>query len=169
MAFGPLGRAWQQRIKWGGTYDKKWLNEKYPFLPDDFDDRYFQAAPEDQQIAYPKGGERVELLNLTPAGNTSFRLPALTVPVEFFLRSGETKEAVGVIDTIVLEPDLKRFQLSWRCSIPIRRNMRELRMILAGSQPLSWYREHGLMPEIDKPHYGSLANLSEAKRQMVGK
>ena len=25
MAFGPIGRAWQPRLKYAGTYDQKWL------------------------------------------------------------------------------------------------------------------------------------------------
>src|SRR5262249_45980580 len=52
MAFGPVGRAWQPRPKWAGTYDQKWKDETYPFLPADFDERYFQAAPDDQQTDY---------------------------------------------------------------------------------------------------------------------
>ena len=44
MAFGPVGRSWQPRIKWAGTYDKKWLDETFPFLPGDFDERYFQCT-----------------------------------------------------------------------------------------------------------------------------
>ena len=27
MAFGPVGRAWQPRPKWAGTYDQKWLDD----------------------------------------------------------------------------------------------------------------------------------------------
>jgi len=28
MAFGPIGRAWQQRLRWAGTYDQKWLDQQ---------------------------------------------------------------------------------------------------------------------------------------------
>jgi hypothetical protein len=47
MAFGPLGRSWRPRVQWAGTYDQKWLDTKHPLLPDDFDERYFQCAPEE--------------------------------------------------------------------------------------------------------------------------
>ena len=50
VAFGPLGRGWPLRARFGGTYDDKWLKDDFPFLPKDFDERYYQAAPEDQQI-----------------------------------------------------------------------------------------------------------------------
>ena len=53
MAFGPIGRGWPSRIRYAGTYDQNWIDNVFPFLPDDFDSRYFQCAPEDQQIAAP--------------------------------------------------------------------------------------------------------------------
>ena len=42
MAFGPVGRAWQPRPKFAGTYDQNWLDNVFPFLPADFDDHYYQ-------------------------------------------------------------------------------------------------------------------------------
>ena len=50
MSFGPIGRNFKSRVTLAGTYDKKWLDEIYPFLPADFDEQYYQAAPPDQQI-----------------------------------------------------------------------------------------------------------------------
>src|SRR5262249_23183462 len=92
MAFGPIGRAFLQRLAFAGTYDQQWLDNVFPFLPGDFDDRYFQAAPSDQQFPYPHGGELVVLTNLTPQGQTTFRLPRLLVPVEFVDASFEPVE-----------------------------------------------------------------------------
>ncbi|MBV9342187.1 MAG: DUF2169 domain-containing protein, partial [Acidobacteria bacterium] len=66
MAFGPIGRAWPPRSKHAGTYDQEWVDNVFPFLPADFDHRYYQCAPEDQQTDYIRGGERVVLDNLTP-------------------------------------------------------------------------------------------------------
>jgi hypothetical protein len=127
MAFGPVGRSWQPRIKWAGTYDQAWLDEKFPFLPDDFDERYYQCAPEDQQTDYLAGGEVVELVNLTPRGRTFFRLPGrLELPVVFFPRTGATKEVSAVVDTLELKPDQGCFLLVWRASIPLQRTVREV-------------------------------------------
>ena len=55
MALGPVGRGWQPRLGFAGTYDQGWLDNVFPFLPADFREDYYQAAPADQQIAYPKG------------------------------------------------------------------------------------------------------------------
>jgi len=53
-----LGRRnWEPRYKLAGTYDQKWLDDVFPFLPADFDERYYQAAPEDQQVPWLKGGD----------------------------------------------------------------------------------------------------------------
>ena len=61
QAFSPIGRNWQPRYQLAGTYDAKWLANRAPLWPDDFDERYFQAAPVDQIIPYPVGGEPIEL------------------------------------------------------------------------------------------------------------
>ncbi len=140
MAFGPVGRAWQPRPKWAGTYDKHWLDNVSPFLPADFKEEYFQAAPADQQMDYPLGGEEVELLNLTPKGRSTFKLPKLDVPIEFSLRGNKPKEMDAVIDTIVFEPDFGRFLMLWRTSLPLRRNIFEVTGVVAGKMSPGWYR-----------------------------
>ena len=95
MGFGPIGRNWAPRYPLAGTYDQNWLDNVFPFLPADFDDRYYQAAPEDQQIDYPQGGEEVQLLNLTPEGRTRFRLPTIDVPVVFFRKRRRARAQAG--------------------------------------------------------------------------
>ncbi|HET6470117.1 MAG TPA: DUF2169 domain-containing protein, partial [Geminicoccaceae bacterium] len=121
MGLGPLGRGWQPRLAWAGTYDQHWLDNVFPFLPPDFDDRYHQAAPEDQQIEHPVGGEEVTLVNLTPEGRTAFRLPQVEVPVVFFRKEGGREETAAKLDTILIEPNLERLMLTWRASLPLRR------------------------------------------------
>ena len=133
MSFGPLGRSWQQRIRFAGTYDQKWLDNQFPFLPEDFDARYFQSAPEDQQIDYPRGGEEVILIHLTPQSRTAFRLPPdLRLPVLFHRREGGLTEVPAVVDTVLLEPDEGRLTLVWRASIPLRRSIREVTRVTLG-------------------------------------
>jgi hypothetical protein len=162
MAFGPVGRAWQPRPKLAGTYDQKWIDERFPFLPADFDERYFQAAADDQQIDHPRGGEQVELVNLTPEGQTEFKLPKMSVPFEFFYKNSDRKRMAGVVDTIVLEPDHGRFQISRRVCLPLRRNLHEIRLAVVGRLPDEWYWEQGL--ERRKRRFKSLADLAAWNR-----
>lgn len=153
MSFGPVGRAWQPRVKLAGTYDQAWLENVFPFLPMDFDERYYQAAPADQQMDYPRGRETVVLSNLTPEGLTSFLLPDVKVPVVFYLKHRDNVETTATLDTIVIEPDLNRFILTWRASLPLRKNMFEVGQVLVGEMPRGWYRAR----ELGKTYYPSLA------------
>ncbi len=159
MSFGPVARGWLPRYKLAGTYDQNWLDNIFPFLPPDFDEAYYQSAPPDQQMPYPKGGEEVVLTNLTPEGDTRFRLPEVPVPIEFSLKNYERKMISGVIDTIVIEPDKKRFMMTWRASLPLKRNMFEVTQVVVGKMPKAWYRAR----ELGKTYYPTLGALVRAK------
>jgi hypothetical protein len=163
MAFGAIGRAWLPRVKFTGTYDQNWIDNIFPFLPPDFDEHYFQAAPPDQQMDYPRGGEEVILKNLTPEGLCTFRLPSLDMPVVFYPKRGENIETNAVIDTILIEPDLQRFTMTWRSHIPLRKNMFEVEQILVGEMPKGWYRAR----ELGKTYYPSLAALVADKKGVL--
>jgi hypothetical protein len=160
MGFGPIGRNWVPRYPLAGTYDQNWLDNVFPFLPQDFDERYYQAAPEDQQIDYPQGGEEVQLLNLTPAGRTRFLLPTIDVPVVFFRKDAEPEHKQAVLDTIVIEPDLGRVLLTWRASVPLKRNMFEMVQVLVGQMSRAWWRAR----QLGKTYYPSIDALIRAYR-----
>ena len=127
MALGPIGRSWPDRLKYTGTYDEAWTETRAPFWPEDFDERYFQAAPPDQQIPYPKGGESVVLQHLTPEGHTRFALPEKQMPILVVPHRGAAIELDAVIDTVVIEPDLGRFSMTWRASLPLRQSCFEIK------------------------------------------
>jgi hypothetical protein len=149
MALGPLGRNFDPRFRFAGTYDDRWLENGFPFLPGDFDPRYFQCAPPEQQIAHPKGLEEFELLNLTPEGRARFRLPALDVPVEVTNAHYERHEIRAALDTVLIDGDARTVMLSWRASHPLRRNLLELRQIVVGRMSRAWYRAR----ELGKSYY----------------
>lgn len=77
--FAPLDFMWPQRSRKLGTYDDKWLQERWPFYPDDMDWTYFNAAPDDQQMdRFFEGGESIIVRNMhrtRPVLET--RVPAL--------------------------------------------------------------------------------------------
>ena len=155
MAFGAVARGSLPRASFAGTYDDDWLENRFPFLPDDFDDRYHQSAPEDQQIPYPRGGEEVELSNLILGGSVRFRLPSVEVPVEFTRQGFESERVAAVMDTVLIEPDLSRFLLVWRASIALKRNVFEVPMCVVGRMPNGWYRARRL----GKQYYSNLREL----------
>lgn len=160
MSFGPVGRGWSSRLVHAGTYDQRWIDETFPFLPADFNEAYYQAAPVDQQIPFLKGGEEVTLVNLTPEGRTSFRLPKIDVPVTFFRRAGGHEQRTAALDTIVLQPDLRMLTLTWRAQMPLRRNIFEIPAFLVGTMSSGWWRAR----ELGKRWYPSLAHAVKRSR-----
>jgi hypothetical protein len=110
---------------------------------------------------YPAGGEEVVLENLTPTKLAPFKLPKLDMPIEFSLRNGERKELSAVIDTVVMEPDLLRFQVVWRTNMPLRRNIFEVAGIVAGRMSPGWYRARAT----GKEHYRSLQEIVVSKER----
>src|SRR5262249_14829001 len=124
---------------------------------------YFQTAPEDQQVDKIVGGEPVILLNLTPDGRRDFRLPIMDVPVVFFRRRGARDEMKGVLDTVLIEPDLGRMNLVWRASLPLPRTIFDVTQILVGTKSRAWWRSI----EGSKAYYPSLADMAKRKSDAV--
>jgi len=160
MAFGPVGRGWAERLKFAGTYDDDWLANVFPFLPADFQPAYYQTAPADQQLPYLKGGEEVFLENLTPEGRVSFQLPTLDVPVVFFRKRGGRHETTGVIDSLLIEPDLGMFSMTWRAHLPLKRNIFEIPQVLVGRKSRAWWRAR----ELGKDYYPSIEHLARQRK-----
>ncbi len=111
---GAIARWWSPRREYAGTYDQRWLEERMPLWAIDFDDRYHQSAPADQQTAgFLRGGEVVELTNLTPNGVWRFVLPKVHLGfTSFFGR--EDQHHVGHLDAVIVEPDIGRVMLVWQ-------------------------------------------------------
>lgn len=128
MSFGCVGRSWLPRYPLAGTYNHVWLDDVFPLLPDDFDPSYHQAAPPDQQVPHPRGGERVALLNLSPEATLAFEFPRLDIRVTF-VRGGERVTQPAVVDTVLLEPDESRMQVTLRTSLPLIRDIFEIKHV----------------------------------------
>lgn len=162
MSFGARARNVAGRVRYAGTYDTRWTEERAPLWPADFDDRYFQCAPEDQQMPFPKGGEVLTLENMTPAGLLRFRLPRCELPVVFVPRHGPTVQRDAVVDTVLVEPDAARVMLTWRASLPMRRSVFDLREVVVGRTA----RAHAVaVRQATKVHYPSLGEAVRALRR----
>lgn len=122
VAFSAIARHWAPRRQYAGTYDEAWQKNVFPFLPNDFDERFHQCAPEDQQMDYPKGGEPVILRHLMAGrDHMEFRLPAFdTVHFRVLRKDYSTEMPQPVVDTLYFEPDEGRFSAVWRASVPTR-------------------------------------------------
>ena len=132
MALGPMGRGWPDRLRYGGTYDQNWIDNVFPFLPADFDERYFQMAPEDQQIDFPEGGTPVTLVNLTPSGREAFRLPDTALPIRIFRGREICLDATPRPDTLIFDTEARVFMLVWRVWVPMQRIITEFTQAWVG-------------------------------------
>ncbi|HKD39538.1 MAG TPA: DUF2169 domain-containing protein [Myxococcaceae bacterium] len=126
---GALGRHWEPRRSFAGTMDERWKKERMPLLPLDFDERYNQVAPR-KLIApsYLRGGEPVELQNLCEDGPLRFNLPRLVFFVGARTDDG-LLEHRPALDTVLLEPNERRFELTWRAAIPSPKRSSRLRAV----------------------------------------
>jgi hypothetical protein len=125
MALGPIARVTPQRARFAGTYDDNWKDNIFPFLPPDFDERYYQCAPQDQHIAPPAPGTPVVIIGMTPQGREEFRLPDTNLPVLVFRGRELALDITLRPDTLAFDCEARQFTLAWRCEAPIRRIITE--------------------------------------------
>jgi len=135
QGLGIIGRAWQQRQALAGTYDAQWLEDRHPYLPDDFDFAYWNGAHSDLQIDYPAGDEKIELINLCPHGSQATRqdntgntiltmvLPNRRIRLNTMDQEGRVAVLDMQIDTLVIEPDHCRLGVVWRQVLPLSANV----------------------------------------------
>jgi hypothetical protein len=116
--FGAIDAFWSPRREYLGTYDGDWERDRKPLLPEDWDPRSRLCSPPDQQPpSHLHGGEVVELINLTPGGHWTFRLPRVHLRFTTQIRN-RTEEHRGQLSTVVIEPDKKRVLLVWLSTLP---------------------------------------------------
>ncbi len=141
IAFSAVPRNSLWRRCFAGTYDAAWRRDQFPLVPEDFDERFHQCAPEDQQMDYPQGGEEVILRHMMegrPA--VRFWLPRLDLHKVHVLRRDYSVESPkAVVDTLFFEPDASRFSAVWRASVPIRRRVHEFDTIAVGQVDPAWW------------------------------
>jgi len=135
---GPIGRHWEPRRSYVGTYDDAWLAERAPLPPLNHDDRVNNCASPGLHSDIPlRGNEEVSLLNLVPGGGaTQFLLPGVGVEIEFRVKNRAPEVFVPhldtiIIDTLQLEPDEPpAVELVWRASVRAPRRMKDARVIV---------------------------------------
>jgi len=121
--FGFVAPSWGPRLAFAGTYDDAWKSRRFPLLPEDFDPRFYNAGhPELVSKQFFRGGEAIRVLNASRGGSLAFYLPAVTVRVDFYI-NGTVKQEVCNLNTVLIEPDEARLQLTWRASVRCHRKI----------------------------------------------
>ena len=137
---GAIGRHWEPRRKYVGTYDARWLEDRAPLPPLDQDDRMnLCATPELVAVPPLRGGEEAALYNLQPGGGTtSFLLPRIAVELEFRVKDRVPEIVRPYLDTVVIdtlanprkEDKPLTIEYVWRASVKAPRRMKDARVIV---------------------------------------
>ncbi|WP_233165992.1 DUF2169 domain-containing protein [Archangium sp. Cb G35] len=117
VGVGPVAPAWQPRKRFAGTYDEQWQATRAPYLPRDFRPEFFHLAP--AALCVPerlKGGEPVELSNVSPQGSHRFALPKCELGVTVRI-AGRSEHPPLRLETVLLEPEEGQVCLTWRGSV----------------------------------------------------
>lgn len=127
IGFGPIAPNWEPRILHSGTYDEAWKKTRMPYLPLDFDPRFFNIAAKPLVFAYPlSGGEPVAISGFHPRGMQRFDLPRCELNVEATIGSplGSTTETLPYhLETVAIEPTIERFSLTFRGALRVDKDM----------------------------------------------
>jgi hypothetical protein len=130
---------WLQRNRFAGTYDARWQRTRAPLWPRDFDTRFFQAAPADQQVpGYLRGGEPLVLHNLVPEGTVQLVLPRLRIHVETQFKDGD-ESTDAVLHTVFVETEERRLTLVWHAAQRCHGREHKLRQsVIKWEGPQTW-------------------------------
>jgi len=135
---GVIGRHWEPRRRFMGTYDTAWRKQRAPLMPIDQDDKAnLCASPGLTSVPPLVGGEDVALLNLTPAGGTtSFRLPKIRVEVTLKTKGRAPEVLAPYVDTVLLDtvapeaPVQVAVELVWRASFRPPRRLKDAEIVV---------------------------------------
>jgi hypothetical protein len=130
VGFGPIMTHWSPRREHAGTFDARWRALRMPLLPEDHDPRFNNVAhpslqfPEHLAPGDPIGVHGMSLDALV------FALPALPVAVSARFQTGEREVQRPLIDTVLIQPELRRVEIVARAVFRIGRGVRALREVV---------------------------------------
>ncbi|MBW3698163.1 DUF2169 domain-containing protein [Vibrio sp. T187] len=116
--FGPVPPFFESRLTFAGTFDEHWEETRRPMLPTDFDKRFYQSAPVDQQCkGYLLGGERMVMSGFCHDDTILFRIPSEQyVAIAKF--QDETYQSDMSIYTVFVDSEQKTVSVSYTAAFP---------------------------------------------------
>ena len=113
--FAMIPPNWMPRKSFAGTFDQLWERDRMPLWPEDFDSRFFLAAPADLVSDVPlRGGEPCVLRHLSQSGDLRFSLPRVHLSFSTETMSRQRIPHRAQLDRIYIEPDALKLVLVWR-------------------------------------------------------
>lgn len=115
--FAVSAPHWKPRSAHAGTYDETWQTQRAPYLPEDFDRRFFNMAHTD--LVYPgflSGGEPVEINNMNPHGTLKFSLPHVRLNTVVSIAEDSVQPQFN-LETLIIEPNELKLSMVWRAAV----------------------------------------------------
>jgi uncharacterized protein YjbI with pentapeptide repeats len=117
--FGPIGARWPARARLLGGAEPPALDRGIVEIPEDFDWRWFHAAPADQQIDFLTGDEWIALDGMHPSQpRLQSRLPQVRAEARWYQETSEGPTEARAIelgaDTLTIDADRQTCWVLWR-------------------------------------------------------
>lgn len=127
--FAPVAPYWHPRANFAGTYDEHWQHNRAPYLPEDYQPRFMNMAPEDQIFReFLRGGEPVSIVGMHPMGELHFQLPKVELVNRLQMQSRELKASFD-LETVHVYPNQLQLSMVWRSAFPCGRHSRTIRQV----------------------------------------
>jgi uncharacterized protein YjbI with pentapeptide repeats len=144
--FAPIPPSWPQRSAKLRGPDGQWRRHRWPWLPEQFDYTFFNAAPPDQWIdGFFRGDESLQFENMHPEHAVyTTRLPGMRARCFVTRRQGDDDsqpaslcEVPLSLDTLWVDMDQEKLALVWRGRTPVRSvKLRDVESLLVLLEPL---------------------------------
>lgn len=134
---GAIMTHWSPRRELAGTFDDLWRMTRMPALPIDFDIRFNNVA-HPSLIFHPflQPGEVVSVLGMSEE-LVRFAIPNLGLVVRARTDHVGTQQVALQVDTILIEPGLRRVELTARAAFPTGRGHAVLRELTLDRETVS--------------------------------
>lgn len=115
VGYGAIASHWQPRAGYAGTFDQSWRDTRMPLMPRDFDRRFNNVAHPSLQFAEGLApGTRIAVGGMTPEGSWHVDLPPVPVVLRGSYEDGKVLEVRPQVDTVLIEPEQDRVELTLR-------------------------------------------------------
>ncbi|NOX90998.1 MAG: DUF2169 domain-containing protein [Gammaproteobacteria bacterium] len=115
--FGVCAPHWLPRAAYAGTYDEAWQAGRAPYLPEDFDKRFFNMAHPD--LVYPgflNGGEPVTITHMHSCGTINFEIPYIRLHANVTVAGSSVQPSFN-LETLIMEPNRLKLGMVWRAAM----------------------------------------------------
>lgn len=133
MGYGAIAMHWQPRCNYAGTCDEAWRATRLPLMPLDLDARFWNVAHPSLQMDALPPGEVIAVVGMREDGVFQFELPDMRPVFHARTDDGRTLCVRPAVDTVLLEPNVGRVQLTARAVFPRGRGRTKLREIRLNS------------------------------------